>query len=245
MKKVLLLIVSLIALSCSKDKAPDYITLDKSELIIKYGDEKSVLFDTNVDYVAANVEDDYFASVFANLTTIDVTARKVGETKAVITAGEATAELLIRVEPKEDYIGTPIVALGQDMAYIKANEDAALTGIDTDCLTYKDDYVPHWAIHRYYFKNNRLDYIKTTIPISKLNSDFNTYIIQISKSLKERYTYDGSFMGEHRLIYSYKYENEYYIGIVQGTGNGDWYLCYAKSMDKIKEVLDKHPSIAI
>lgn len=245
MRKVLLLIVSLIVLSCSKDKTPDYITLDKSELIMKYGDEKSVSFDTNVDYVAANVEDDYFASVLANLTTIDVTAWKVGETKAVITAGEAKAELLIKVEPKEDYIGTPVVALGQDMAYIKANEDAAASGIAADCLTYKDDYVPHWAIHRYYFKNNKLDYILTTIPISKLNSDFNTYIIQISKSLIERYTLGDSYSGKYRHIYTYKYKNEYHIGIVQGTGNGDWYLCYAKSIDKIKEVLDKHPSIAI
>lgn len=245
MRKLLLLLLSLLVLSCSKEKEPDYITLDKNELTMSYMEEKSVLVETNVDYFTANTEDDYVADAIANKSTVDVSAWKVGETKIIVNAGTATAELLIKVEPKEDYIGTPVVALGKDAAYIKANENSKYLGDagGSGDLFYQDTEVPFGAHHAYRFENGKLLYIITTVEIPSFSSKFDTYLIQISNSLQERYKVAGSVSGNYRLVYFYQYKNgEYYIGVVKGNG---WHICYAKTKEEVMKRLDKHPSIAI
>lgn len=250
MRKLMLLLLPLIAIACSKEeeKEPDYISLDKQSLALYYGEEKSVLVSTNVEYFSAESEDEYFADAIANISTIDVYANKVGKTKIKVMAGEASAELEVEVKTTDDRIGDPVVAIGKDAAYIKANETAKYLGDANGSgdLFYSDSEVPFGANHAYRFKSGKLSYILTTIGISKLNSSYDTYLIQLSNSLKEKYDYISSVQGKYQLIYMYQFKNgEYYIGTRKGSGNGGWYVCYAKTQDEVMNILDEHPSVAL
>lgn len=246
MKKLLLLIVPLLMMSCSKsEEESEYITLDRQSITLDYGDEKIVLVETNLENFIAESQDEYVAGAYASgLKSIDVCAYKVGKTKVVVYGGSAQAELEVEVKTTNDKVGTPVVALGQDIAYIKKNEDAKFKGESSDRLFYSDSDVPFGANHSYRFKNGKLYCILTEIGISKLNSSFKTYNTQLSESLKQRYEGDDSYMGEYQTIFFFHYKREYYIGIRKGSGNGSWYICYAKTRQEVIDVLDINPSIA-
>ncbi len=112
-------------------------------------------------------------------------------------------------------------------------------------IDYVDQTLTYPVYHRYYFENGKLQNVLSEIDIPSITGGYGTFFIQVTKSLRERYTYLDSYKGQYQTIYLFTFKNKYYIGARDAGGNGGWYVYYAKTLDEIKEKLDIHPSISI
>lgn len=243
MKKILFLLLGML-LGCSENETPLYVSLETDSIEVSYKEDKILKVDSNDEFFQVDVEDRYFIDASRQSPDeILISGLKVGETKIVVSSGYASDVCVVKVKPVDDLIGTPIVALGKASAYITQHEDAELINLYPNLMYYDD--VPFGASHVYYLESDLVSHIITTIGISRLNSNFNLYGISLSNSLRERYEYVKTQDETYRNIIYFKYKNEFYIGLTKGLGNGDWYICYAKTMEDVKKHLDKHPSSGI
>lgn len=251
MKKVILMlamILPIVFVSCSDDESGEVpnIILDKESIDIPYQGEGFISV-SGADEYDIKVEDEYFITASHSDGGIKVFASKVGKTKITVSNGNVSSECTVNITPVVDYIGIPVVAFGEDKDYILSEEDNEMLGDYGDKITFVDKDILFWANHAYNFKDNKLDYILTTVGISKLNggNSLSLFLDRVGNSLLERYSYLEAYNGIYQDIYIYTFKNEYYIGARLAGGNGGWYICYAKSLDQLKEILDVHPSLSV
>ena len=128
---------------------------------------------------------------------------------------------------------------------IKEKEKAKPNGTYENRIDYADQTLNYPVYHRYYFADDKLTGVLSMIDISNLEKGYGTFFIQVTNSLRERYSYLTAYKGVYQTIYMFTFKNKYYIGARNAGGNGGWYIYYAPTLEEIKEDLDIHPSIAI
>ena len=250
MKKLILLlamILSIVLVSCSdnKNEIADII-LDKTTIDIPYQGEGFISVSGTNEY-EIKIDDEYFITASHSDGGIKIWAYKVGKTKIIVSNANTSSECIVNVTPVVDYIGIPIIAFGENRDYILSKEDNEQVMNDANWISFLDRDILFGATHNYHFKDGKLSYILTFVGISNFNDgdSLPLFLDRVGHSLQERYSYLEAYNGIYQDIYIYTFQNEYYIGARLAGGNGGWYICYAESLEHLKEILDVHPSLDV
>lgn len=252
MKRILFLLAMLpmmFACSSSGDEPKESsLSLSKNKIEIEYSGEDFVDIQ-GVESSECNVfvEDDYFARLNIVANTIKVQAEKVGKTNIIVKYKGQEQNCEVSITPIVNYIGIPITAIGESMEYIKENEKSDFVDEGFQRLSYYDGDIPFGANHRYNFEDDKLKYIITYIDISRLSggSSYSVLKERAGASLDERYTFIQDYTGKYQDILIYSLKNNLYVGARLAGGNGGWYICYAKTLDEVKEILDISSSVSV
>ena len=251
MKKILFLLAilpTIFSCSSSEDAQEQKLSLSKNNLTIQYkGEDFLDINGVNSSECNISIEDDYFGRINVVGNTIKVQAEKVGKTNIFVRYNNQENTCKLEVTPIVNYIGIPIVGLGENMDYIKENEKNQFIDESASKLTYYDKNIPFGANHYYNFKGGELNYIVTYIEISKLSggSSMSTFKEKVGASLDERYSFIQQYKGKYQDILIYTFKSNFFIGARLAGGNGGWYICYSKTLDQIKNILDVSSSMPI
>lgn len=222
------------------------IILDKTTINIPYQGEEFVSI-SGADEYNIKVDDEYFITASYADGGMRIFAFKVGTTRIVVSNKNTEVECIVNVTPVIDYIGIPIIAFGENKEYILSQESNEQLMDYEDRISFVDKEIPFWANHTYHFDNGKLNYILTKIEIPNSNggNSLSMFLERVGESLQERYSFLEAYSGIHQDIYIYTFKNEYYIGARLRGGNGGWYICYAESLEQLKDILDIHPSLEV
>lgn len=253
MKKILFFMVIMpmvLFTACSSDEEGNNISIELSNktIDIPYQGEGTIkVLNVEVEKCNVSIEDNYFADAQIRNGKINISANKVGTTTLIVSYGNSKEECTINIIPVVNYVGIPITEFGKSSSYIIDKEDNQLLLNEGDRIEFYDKKILFGAYHFYNFKNDKLEYILTKIDMSRFSGgdSLPIFIERVGKSLQERYEYIEPYTGVYQKIYIYTFKHKYYIGARLAGGNGGWYLCYALTLDKVKEILDEHPSTAL
>lgn len=252
MKKYLFMLLAMLPITmftaCSSDDGEDDIkfTLSQKSVELFYKEETEIIVN-GVDADDCNIKtsDDFITNAYSHGEKIRINGNHVGNAVVTISYKDKSIEVPVVVKPVVNYIGMPIINFGAAISSIKEKETAKPNGTYGNKIDYVDQTLQYSVYHRYYFSDDKLTSVLSTIDISKLEKGYGTFFIQVTNSLRERYSYLTAYKGVYQTIYMFTFKNKYYIGARDAGGNGGWYIFYAPTIEEIKEKLDIHPSIAI
>jgi hypothetical protein len=113
---VLVAVLSLVLAGCSKEDAPDVISLKVSEKTLYFEDEYQIEA-TSKAAITYSVENEYHAKVSE---TGLITAGRVGETNILLSNGEDSKTFKLIVKPKSNLYPEPNVKLGDSKSSVIA-----------------------------------------------------------------------------------------------------------------------------
>lgn len=234
------------ACSSSEDDNIDAFTLSQKNVELLYGGESEITVNgVSADDCLLTSSDDFIADAKSYKGKILINGNHVGKANISVSCKGRKVELPVIVKPIANYIGMPVVEFGADLSTIKKNETSAISATFDGRIDYVDHSLPYSVYHRYFFNDGKLANVLSEIDIPNVTKEYCTFFVQVTKSLRERYTYLDAYKGQYQTIYLFTFKNKYYIGARDAGGNGGWYVYYAKTLDEVKEKLDIHPSIAI
>ena len=252
MKKYLLFMLAFLPLvlftacSSSDDNNIDAFTLSQKSVELLYGGESEITVNgVSADDCLLTSSDDFIADAASYKGKILVNGNHVGKATITVSCKGRKIELPVVVKPIVNYVGMPVVELGADLSTIKKNETSAINATYDGRIDYVDQSLTYPVYHRYFFNDGKLANVLSMVDIPNMTKEYRTFFIQVTKSLRERYTYLDAYKGQYQTIYLFTFKNKYYIGARDAGGNGGWYVYYAKTLDEVKEKLDIHPSFAL
>jgi hypothetical protein len=174
--------MSLVFAGCSKDDAPDVISLKVSEKTL-YVEDKYQIEATSKATINYTVENEYHAKVSK---TGFVTAGRVGETNVLLSNGEDTRNFKVIVKPKSNLYPEPHVKFGDSKSSIiaKFGTPDHETSIDDYSMIGYDNYSNTAPILMFLFdSSNKLSGYGVTVK--------SMYSSTLESFLLERYYYLG------------------------------------------------------
>lgn len=236
--------------SCSSsdeqnDSVVDF-TLSQKNVELFYNGEAEIGVN-GVDARACNLEtsDDFIAEASSHSGKIRINGNHVGNATITVSYKGENIDLPVVVKPVINYIGTPVIDFGATSASIKKKETSTYNTSYDGRIDYVDQTLTYPVYHRYGFTDGKLVDVLSMIDIPSLTKGYGTFFIQVTNSLRERYSYLDSYKGKYQTIYLFTFKNKYYIGARAANGNGGWYVYYAKTMGEVKEKLDINSSFSL
>ena len=250
MKKYLLFLLAFLPMmvftACSSSDGDDNtiaLTLSQKNVELLYDGEAEIgVSGVDADNCNLTTSDDFIADATSYGGKIHVNGNHVGSAIITVSYKGQNVDLPVVVKPITNYIGMPVIDFGADSSTIKGKETSTYNVSYNNRIDYVDQTLTYPVYHRYYFENGKLKNVLSEIDIPSITKGYGSFFIQVTKSLRERYTYLDSYKGQYQTIYLFTFKNKYYIGARDAGGNGGWYVYYAKTLDEIKEKLDIHPS---
>lgn len=252
MKKYLLFLLAFLPMmftACSSsdddDSAIKFSLSQKNVELLYNGEAEVSVSGVNADDCNLETSDDFIADASSHGGKIHINGNHVGNATITVSYKGKSVELPVVVKPITNYIGMPVVDFGADLSTIKEKETSTYNASYDNRVDYVDQTLTYPVYHRYNFADGKLINVLSEIDIPSITKGYGTFFIQVTKSLRERYTYLDSYKGQYQTIYLFTFKNEYYIGARAAGGNGGWYVYYAKSIDEIKEKLDINSSFSL
>ena len=189
----LLLLFSLVIISCSGDDEKDEIKLGKTTYTLYPLDEEQIEATSisDITYSSASL---YHANVS---NSGKITAMKVGETEITLQNAEDSKTIKVIVQPEVTLYPDPVLNFHASVSDIKkAHGEPDVE--DEDVIAY-ENYSLHAPILMYFFSSGKLQIVVVMVKTAK-SSELGTHLV-------ERYNYLGEIDNELYFINALKYDD--------------------------------------
>lgn len=252
MKKYLLLLLAFLPMmftACSSsddgDNTIDLVLSQKNVELLYNGEAEIEVSGVDADDCNIETSDDFIADASSHDSKIRIYGHHVGNATITVSYKDKSVELPVTVKPVVNYIGTPVIDFGASLSTIREKETSTYNATYDNRIDYVDQTLTYPVYHRYNFADGKLINVLSEIDIPSITKGYSTFFMQVTNSLRERYSYLDEYKGKYQTIYLFTFKHNFYIGARVAGGNGGWYVYYAKTLDDIKEKLDIHLSISI
>ncbi len=221
MKRILFLtVVALAFVGCSSEYNKDAVTisLDKSSLSLNCKEKGYItILGANASDCQISSSEDFTTELYVSDNKIEVYGNHIGTSTILVKYNNQLLECQVSVTPLYSFIGNPIVELGISLNDLKSKVSGTIETETASQIEYKEN--ANSIYDTYYFENGKLILIASQINI-------NTFILDITNSLRERYDYVSSSSN----AYWFSYPNTITVRMNERSGNEGYLILYAKDV---------------